>query len=91
MCRRRSAAKRLKAELTADAAVMTSEGEDAPPVSRGKEDEEEEEEEGPGGGGDDDAAPHGPGCVFGSSSHKSRCGQCHPQADNELLHLNVVV
>lgn len=29
---RRSATKRLKAELTADAAVMTSEGEDAPPV-----------------------------------------------------------
>lgn len=33
LCGRRSAAKRLKAELTADAAaVMTSEGEDAPPV-----------------------------------------------------------
>lgn len=86
MCRQRSAAKRLKAELTADAAVMTSEGEDAPPVSRGKEDEEEE-----GPGDDDDAAPHGPGCIFGSSSHKSRCGQCDPQADHELLHLNIVI
>lgn len=32
LCGRRSATKRLKAELTADAAVMTSEGEDAPPV-----------------------------------------------------------
>lgn len=32
---RRSATKRLKAELTADAAVMTSEGEDAPPVDAG--------------------------------------------------------
>lgn len=35
LSRKRSAAKRLRAELTADAAVMTSEGEDAPPVSRG--------------------------------------------------------
>lgn len=34
-CGRRSATKRLKAELTADAAVMTSEGEDAPPVYGG--------------------------------------------------------
>lgn len=37
LSRRRSATKRLKAELTADAAVMTSEGEDAPPVDAGGE------------------------------------------------------
>lgn len=35
LCGRRSATKRLKAELTADAAVMTSQGEDAPPVCGG--------------------------------------------------------
>lgn len=38
-------AKKLKAELTADAAVMTSEGEDAPTASSREEGEEEEEEE----------------------------------------------